>query len=212
MRRSVPRWYFRMSIRAREPGRQRRGFFGPPVGGFACFRATFVAKCFLGALPPVDFLAVCFVLAMVCSVGSYKLSSVAQCSVVLLQLYSLIDLFYVSSFLFRQQLCSSFSYGSPFPQTSTRKPFFVYFFYPAAVSLKYFCIQMPVSVSSFFIRMLCSWTLLGVHFFVTLSTVPILCRCLKFFLSACFVAGPFFLFFHRYKTTIWSWNTFVTFQ
>ncbi len=30
----------------------------------ALFLAAFVANCFLGALPPVDFLAVCFVLAI----------------------------------------------------------------------------------------------------------------------------------------------------
>jgi hypothetical protein len=30
----------------------------------ADLRAAFVASCFLGALPPVDFLAVCFVLAI----------------------------------------------------------------------------------------------------------------------------------------------------
>lgn len=34
-----------------------------PVEG-ALFLAALVASCFLGALPPVDFLAVCFVLAM----------------------------------------------------------------------------------------------------------------------------------------------------
>lgn len=35
----------------------------PPVDG-ADFLAALVASCFLGAFPPVDFLAVCFVLAM----------------------------------------------------------------------------------------------------------------------------------------------------
>ena len=45
------------------PGRKRWGFLTPPVDG-AVFLAAFVANCFLGALPPVDFLAVCLVLAM----------------------------------------------------------------------------------------------------------------------------------------------------
>ena len=35
----------------------------PPVDG-ADFLAALVASCFLGAFPPVDFLAVCFVRAM----------------------------------------------------------------------------------------------------------------------------------------------------
>ena len=35
----------------------------PPVAG-ADLRAALVASCFLGALPPVDFLAVCLVLAI----------------------------------------------------------------------------------------------------------------------------------------------------
>jgi hypothetical protein len=35
----------------------------PPVAG-ADLRAALVASCFLGALPPVDFLAVCFVRAI----------------------------------------------------------------------------------------------------------------------------------------------------
>lgn len=38
-------------------------FLTPPVAG-ALFLAAFVASCFRGALPPVDFLAVCFVRAM----------------------------------------------------------------------------------------------------------------------------------------------------
>eukprot|EP00215_Chloropicon_roscoffensis_P008009 CAMPEP_0197501230 /NCGR_PEP_ID=MMETSP1312-20131121/502_1 /TAXON_ID=464262 /ORGANISM="Genus nov. species nov., Strain RCC2335" /LENGTH=185 /DNA_ID=CAMNT_0043047075 /DNA_START=667 /DNA_END=1222 /DNA_ORIENTATION=- len=39
------------------------GFLTPPMAG-ADFLAALVASCFLGALPPVDFLAVCFVLAI----------------------------------------------------------------------------------------------------------------------------------------------------
>jgi hypothetical protein len=35
----------------------------PPVAG-ADLRAALVASCFLGAFPPVDFLAVCFVRAI----------------------------------------------------------------------------------------------------------------------------------------------------
>ena len=46
------------------PGLYLCGFLTPPVAG-ADLRAAFVASCFLGALPPVDFLAVCFVLAIV---------------------------------------------------------------------------------------------------------------------------------------------------
>ena len=45
------------------PGLYLCGFFTPPVAG-ALFRAALVANCFLGALPPVDFLAVCLVLAI----------------------------------------------------------------------------------------------------------------------------------------------------
>ena len=40
------------------------GFFTPPVAG-ALLRAALVANCFLGALPPVDLRAVCFVRAMI---------------------------------------------------------------------------------------------------------------------------------------------------
>ena len=39
------------------------GFFTPPVAG-ADLRAALVASCLRGALPPVDFLAVCLVRAM----------------------------------------------------------------------------------------------------------------------------------------------------
>ena len=40
------------------------GFLTPPVEG-ADLRAALVASCLRGAFPPVDFLAVCLVLAMV---------------------------------------------------------------------------------------------------------------------------------------------------
>ncbi|OQU87918.1 hypothetical protein SORBI_3003G367401 [Sorghum bicolor] len=60
---SVLFWYLRISRSATVPGRKRWGFFTPPVAG-ADLRAAFVASCFLGALPPVDFLAVCFVRAI----------------------------------------------------------------------------------------------------------------------------------------------------
>jgi uncharacterized membrane protein YedE/YeeE len=53
----------RISRRATVPGRKRWGFFTPPVAG-ADLRAALVASCFLGALPPVDFLAVCLVRAI----------------------------------------------------------------------------------------------------------------------------------------------------
>ena len=62
---SVLFWYRLISRRATVPGRYRCGFFTPPVAG-ALFLAAFVASCFLGALPPVDLRAVCFVLAMTC--------------------------------------------------------------------------------------------------------------------------------------------------
>ncbi|KAF4373900.1 hypothetical protein F8388_007806 [Cannabis sativa] len=45
------------------PGLKRCGFFTPPVAG-ADFLAALVASCFLGAFPPVDFLAVCLVRAI----------------------------------------------------------------------------------------------------------------------------------------------------
>ncbi|CAA6667643.1 unnamed protein product [Spirodela intermedia] len=60
---SVLFWYLRISLRATVPGRKRWGFFTPPVAG-ADFLAALVASCFLGALPPVDLRAVCFVRAI----------------------------------------------------------------------------------------------------------------------------------------------------
>lgn len=60
---SVDFWYRLISLRATVPGRYRWGFLTPPVEG-ALFLAALVASCFLGALPPVLFLAVCFVLAI----------------------------------------------------------------------------------------------------------------------------------------------------
>ncbi|KAK2970984.1 hypothetical protein RJ640_029538 [Escallonia rubra] len=59
IRSSVLFWYFRISLSATVPGLNLCGFFTPPVAG-ADFLAAFVASCFLGAFPPVDFLAVCF--------------------------------------------------------------------------------------------------------------------------------------------------------
>jgi hypothetical protein len=56
-------WYFLISLSATVPGLKRWGFFTPPVAG-ADFLAALVASCFLGAFPPVDFLAVCFVRAI----------------------------------------------------------------------------------------------------------------------------------------------------
>ncbi|KAL2633530.1 hypothetical protein R1flu_005009 [Riccia fluitans] len=49
--------------RATVPGLKRWGFLTPPVAG-ADLRAAFVASCFLGAFPPVDLRAVCFVRAI----------------------------------------------------------------------------------------------------------------------------------------------------
>ncbi|OQU86287.1 hypothetical protein SORBI_3003G065001 [Sorghum bicolor] len=65
---SVLFWYLRISRSATVPGRNRCGFFTPPVAG-ADFRAAFVASCFRGALPPVDLRAVCFVRAIVAGRG-----------------------------------------------------------------------------------------------------------------------------------------------
>ena len=60
---SVDFWYLLISRRATVPGLYLWGFFTPPVAG-ADLRAALVASCFLGALPPVDFLAVCLVRAI----------------------------------------------------------------------------------------------------------------------------------------------------
>ena len=56
-------WYLLISRRATVPGLYLWGFLTPPVAG-ALFLAALVASCFLGALPPVDFLAVCLVRAI----------------------------------------------------------------------------------------------------------------------------------------------------
>lgn len=66
MRSSVLFWYLLISRRATVPGLYLCGFLTPPVAG-ALLRAALVASCFLGALPPVDLRAVCFVRAMVIS-------------------------------------------------------------------------------------------------------------------------------------------------
>ena len=63
MRSSVDFWYLLISRRATVPGLYLWGFLTPPVAG-ADFLAALVASCFLGALPPVDFLAVCLVRAI----------------------------------------------------------------------------------------------------------------------------------------------------
>ena len=63
MRSSVLFWYLLISRRATVPGLYLWGFLTPPVAG-ADFLAALVASCFLGAFPPVDFLAVCLVRAM----------------------------------------------------------------------------------------------------------------------------------------------------
>ena len=59
---SVDFWYLLISLNATVHGLYLCGFLTPPVAG-ADFLAAFVASCFLGALPPVDLRAVCFVLA-----------------------------------------------------------------------------------------------------------------------------------------------------
>ena len=64
MRRSVDFWYFLISLRATVPGLNLCGFLTPVVTG-AVFLAIFCAiSCFLGTFWAVDFLAVCFVLAI----------------------------------------------------------------------------------------------------------------------------------------------------
>ena len=60
---SVDFWYLLISLKATVPGLYLWGFLTPPVAG-ADFLAALVASCFRGAFPPVDFLAVCLVLAM----------------------------------------------------------------------------------------------------------------------------------------------------
>ena len=56
-------WYFLISLKATVPGRYLCGFFTPPDKG-ADFLAALEARCLRGALAPVDFLAVYFVLAI----------------------------------------------------------------------------------------------------------------------------------------------------
>ena len=56
-------WYLLMSRRATVPVRYLWGFLTPPVAG-TDFLAALLARFFLGAFPPVDFLAVCLVRAM----------------------------------------------------------------------------------------------------------------------------------------------------
>jgi hypothetical protein len=64
MRRSVDFWYFLIYLRATVPGLNLWGFLTPVVTG-ADFRAIFWAmSCFRGTFWAVDFLAVCFVLAI----------------------------------------------------------------------------------------------------------------------------------------------------
>lgn len=60
---SVDFWNLLISLKATVPGLYLWGFLTPPVDG-ADFLAALEASCFLGALPPVDFLAVCLVLAI----------------------------------------------------------------------------------------------------------------------------------------------------
>merc|ERR1711952_331332 len=62
-RSSVDFWYLLMSRRATVPARYLWGFLTPPVAG-ADFLAALLARCFLGAFPPVDLRAVCLVRAM----------------------------------------------------------------------------------------------------------------------------------------------------
>ncbi len=61
-------WYFLISLKATVPGLNLWGFLTPPVDG-ADFLAALEANCFLGALAPVDFLAVYLVLAILKNEG-----------------------------------------------------------------------------------------------------------------------------------------------
>lgn len=56
--------YVHLITAAAQPHLYLCGFLTPPVEG-ALFRAALVASCFLGAFPPVDLRAVCFVRAIV---------------------------------------------------------------------------------------------------------------------------------------------------
>ena len=64
MRSSVLFWYRRISRRATVPGRKRLGFLTPPVSGLWRLPCL-VFNCCRGHFPPVLFLAVCFVRAIV---------------------------------------------------------------------------------------------------------------------------------------------------
>jgi hypothetical protein len=58
-------WNLLISLRATVPGLNLWGFFTPLVAcTWADFLAALLANCFLGALAPVFFLAVCLVLAI----------------------------------------------------------------------------------------------------------------------------------------------------
>ena len=72
MRSSVDFWYRRISRSATVPGLYRCGFLTPPAAAGADLRAALAASCFLGALPPVDFLAVCFFNRKVSHRSSYR--------------------------------------------------------------------------------------------------------------------------------------------
>jgi hypothetical protein len=50
-------------LTATVPGWYQCSFLIPPAGGAATL-AAFVANCLTEAIPPVDFLAVCFILAL----------------------------------------------------------------------------------------------------------------------------------------------------
>ena len=65
MRRSVDFWYFLISLRATVPGLNLCCFFAPWESTTGVdLRAALAPRDFLGVLPPVDFLAVCFVRAI----------------------------------------------------------------------------------------------------------------------------------------------------
>lgn len=73
MRSSVLFWNLLISLRATVPGRNLCGFLTPPDWAACVFLACLWAMCFLGALPPVFFLAVYFVLAIFMFEGVWSL-------------------------------------------------------------------------------------------------------------------------------------------
>ncbi|KAJ1401556.1 hypothetical protein SESBI_28714 [Sesbania bispinosa] len=62
IRSSMLFWYFMISLNATIPGRNLCGFFTSLIATMD-FRAAFAPSCLCGALPPMDFQAICLVRA-----------------------------------------------------------------------------------------------------------------------------------------------------